>query len=344
VALLTKVPVAIALLLLSITLMPQVFSQSSLTVTVDTDKMVYTPGETVTISGNVTDNQGNPVVGAAVSIEVNEPPIYVQLVASDQNGSYSNQFVLSNSFPQGNYTIFVTANKGNLTAAQETHFSVLTQTTTNTSSASSSITSSTSKGTPPTQCFIATATYGSEISPEVSLLRNLRDRKILHTLAGKSFMLAFNAFYYSFSPQVASYISSVPTLRDLMKILLYPLIGILYISDLTFSSLSFNGELAVAVAGIIAALGIGLVYFGPALLAFRKLKPWTFGLRRIFVPTAFCIAAVIGLALGELLGAPTLLTLATVATVLSFIFLGGVCTVCFAQLTENRLRKRAFSV
>lgn len=76
-----RVPVAITLLVLIIVIVPQVFSQTSLTVTVATDKPRYVPGEIVTIFGNVTDNEGDLVAGAAVSIEVNEPPIYVQLVS-----------------------------------------------------------------------------------------------------------------------------------------------------------------------------------------------------------------------------------------------------------------------
>ena len=118
-------------------LLPQVFSQGSLTVTVSTNQTQYTPGDTVTIFGKVVDNQSNPIVGAAVSIEVNEPPIYVQLVSSDQSGSYSDQFVLSDVFPQGQYTIYVTAHKGNFTAAQQTQFTVLSQTTSTTASSSS---------------------------------------------------------------------------------------------------------------------------------------------------------------------------------------------------------------
>lgn len=51
-------------------------------------------------------------------------------------------------------------------------------------------------------CLIATATYGSELSPQVQQLRELRDSKLLQTEAGTSFMDSFNSFYYSFSPQI----------------------------------------------------------------------------------------------------------------------------------------------
>ena len=54
-------------------------------------------------------------------------------------------------------------------------------------------------------CLIATAAFGSEIAPQIQLLRELRDNTILHTKSGSAFMAGFNQFYYSFSPVVADY-------------------------------------------------------------------------------------------------------------------------------------------
>ena len=85
-------------------------------------------------------------------------------------------------------------------------------------------------------------------------------------------MLAFNSFYYSFSPQVASVIASNTAVRPAAKILLYPLIGILYVSDRIFTTLSFNGELAVTAAGVFAAIGIGSIYVGPIVMVFCKIS------------------------------------------------------------------------
>jgi hypothetical protein len=239
-------------------------------------------------------------------------------------------------FSQGNYTVFVSAHEGNFTATQHTQFIVLPKATSNTSTTSSASISSTQQTTPPSQCFIATATYGSEVAPEVTLLRNFRDREIVQTLAGKNFMLEFNAFYYSFSPRVASYISSDAALRGSMKVLLYPLIGILYASDRIFAALSYNGEFAVAVAGIFAATGIGLVYFGPILLVIRKIgRVWRVENSTFMMSFALCVAALLGLVLGESLRDPMILMVSAVGTVLSFTFLGGTLTLCFARMAEN---------
>ena len=50
-------------------------------------------------------------------------------------------------------------------------------------------------------CLIATATYGTELAPQVQQLRELRDNILLQTDSGKSFMNSFNDFYYSLVPK-----------------------------------------------------------------------------------------------------------------------------------------------
>jgi len=52
-------------------------------------------------------------------------------------------------------------------------------------------------------CLIATATFGSELAPQVQQLRELRDNTLLQTNSGSAFMESFNQFYYSFSPTIA---------------------------------------------------------------------------------------------------------------------------------------------
>ncbi|HKU50296.1 MAG TPA: CFI-box-CTERM domain-containing protein, partial [Nitrososphaera sp.] len=83
----------------------------------------------------------------------------------------------------------------------------------------------------PSGCLIATAAYGSELSPQVQYLRNFREQYILSTAAGSAFMNTFNAIYYSFSPQVADYERGQPWLQSMVKAGLYPLFGILMASE-----------------------------------------------------------------------------------------------------------------
>jgi len=73
-------------------------------------------------------------------------------------------------------------------------------------------------------CLIATATFGSELTPQVQLLRELRDNIVLQTESGTSFMILFNQFYYSFSPSVADYERENPIFKEIMKLMLIPLL------------------------------------------------------------------------------------------------------------------------
>ena len=112
-------------------------------------------------------------------------------------------------------------------------------------------------------CLIATATYGSKFSPEVNFLRSFRDEKVMATFAGKNFMKVFNAWYYSFSPKIAEAIDLNPNLKEVFKLLLYPLLLILHSTQILYSILSFNPEFAVAASGVLASALIGLTYLSP---------------------------------------------------------------------------------
>ena len=63
-------------------------------------------------------------------------------------------------------------------------------------------------------CVIATATYGSNMAPEVMSLRRLRDRVLRRTHWGTHFFECFFQQYYQFSPTVARLMQTDPRLRD----------------------------------------------------------------------------------------------------------------------------------
>jgi len=73
-------------------------------------------------------------------------------------------------------------------------------------------------------CLIATATYGTELAPQVQLLRELRDNSLLQTEAGSIFMKSFNDVYYSFSPIIADYERENPVFKQVVKIAITPMI------------------------------------------------------------------------------------------------------------------------
>jgi len=76
-------------------------------------------------------------------------------------------------------------------------------------------------------CLIATAAFGSELSPQVQFLREIRDNTVLQTESGTSFMTGFNQFYYSFSPAIADYERENPAFKEAVKITLTPLLATL---------------------------------------------------------------------------------------------------------------------
>ena len=117
-------------------------------------------------------------------------------------------------------------------------------------------------------CLIATATYGSELAPQVQKLRELRDDKILQTKTGSVFIQNFNSFYYSFSPAIADYERQNPIFKEFVKFSITPLISSLSI----LNSLNLDSEAQVIGFGVsLIALNIGMYFAFPVLL-YRRLK------------------------------------------------------------------------
>ena len=83
-------------------------------------------------------------------------------------------------------------------------------------------------------------------------------------------MNVFNAWYYSFSPYIADYERQQPWLQESVKFLIYPLLGILSVSEAAYSM--FPGEYGALVAGVIASSMIGVVYISPWLIALDRIK------------------------------------------------------------------------
>ncbi len=76
-------------------------------------------------------------------------------------------------------------------------------------------------------CLIATATYGSEMAPQVQLLREIRDNQLMSTDSGVSFLTGFNSLYYSFSPYIADMERESPVFKEMVKIGITPLLSTL---------------------------------------------------------------------------------------------------------------------
>ncbi|MFX0032591.1 MAG: zinc ribbon domain-containing protein [Promethearchaeota archaeon] len=66
-------------------------------------------------------------------------------------------------------------------------------------------------------CFIATAAYGSHLSPQVKFLRYVRDIELKSTKLGTLFVNRFEWLYYKFSPEVARLMVRYPFFKRTMK-------------------------------------------------------------------------------------------------------------------------------
>lgn len=80
-------------------------------------------------------------------------------------------------------------------------------------------------------CLIATATFGSEMAPQVQQLRELRDNTIMQTASGAAFMAGFNEVYYSFSPTVADLERQSPAFKELVRLSITPMLSTLPIME-----------------------------------------------------------------------------------------------------------------
>ena len=80
-------------------------------------------------------------------------------------------------------------------------------------------------------CLIATATYGTELAPQVQLLREIRDNSLLQTESGSAFMGTFNHIYYTFSPTIADYERENPVFKEAVKLAITPMISTLSLME-----------------------------------------------------------------------------------------------------------------
>ena len=118
-------------------------------------------------------------------------------------------------------------------------------------------------------CLIATAAFGSEMSPQVQFLREIRDNTVLQTESGTRFMAGFNQFYYSFSPTIADYERENSTFKEAVKITLTPLLTSLTL--LQYADIDSESEMLGYGIGIIL-LNIGMYFVAPAVLIMKIKK------------------------------------------------------------------------
>ena len=110
-------------------------------------------------------------------------------------------------------------------------------------------------------CLIATAAYGSEMAPQVQMLREIRDNQLMNTESGSAFMGAFNELYYTFSPAIADMERENPMFKEVVKAGLTPMLSTLAIMENAESESEVLG-LGLSVIALNLGMYLGLPAFG----------------------------------------------------------------------------------
>ena len=110
-------------------------------------------------------------------------------------------------------------------------------------------------------CLIATAAYGSELAPQVQMLREIRDNQLMNTESGSAFMGIFNDIYYSFSPVIADLEREHPLFKEAVKVAITPMISTLAIMESAETESEVLG-LGLSVIALNLGMYIGLPAFG----------------------------------------------------------------------------------
>lgn len=116
-------------------------------------------------------------------------------------------------------------------------------------------------------CLIATAAYGTEMSSQVQLLREVRDN-VLGTNSGTHFMMAFNSMYYTFSPTIADLERQNPLFKEAVKITITPMLVTLSI----LNYVDVQSEQQVMAYGIGLILLNSAIYFAVPAIIIMKLR------------------------------------------------------------------------
>ena len=272
-------------MLLTVIIMPA-FAESLITFDVDTTK--FAPGEIVELNGKVQSG----LEGEVVAVEIKDADgtlILIRTVTSDSNGEFSLKFKVPSTAAAGSFDVVTSMELDDEPVSESNSFdSVVSVTSTpeptpepvvkqvvncgpgtiekdgvcvvDTSTQTEKVVAE-EKSSKGGGCLIATATYGSEMAPQVQQLRELRDNQLLQTESGTQFMGTFNDVYYSFSPIIADYERENPYFKEAVKIAITPMISTLSLME------NANSESEVLGIGIsVIALNLGMYLAVPAIV------------------------------------------------------------------------------
>jgi len=293
-----------AILIASIGVTPA-FAQIEVPVVFTIDKSSYAEGETIVVSGEVKKIETAFIVGIQVFEPNSNNIVYTNHVSVGGDRTFSDQFTAGGPLwvSDGEYRVFVMY--GTESRSAEATFSFGGSTTPKESQPVQSVPTTkpplveeapTEEPTPveeaPTEeptpveeaptgeamppvtdgnggCLIATATFGSELAPQVQQLREIRDNSLLQTESGSAFMESFNQFYYSFSPTIADLERENPVFKEAVKLAITPLLSSLSL----LNYVNMGSEVEVLGYGIsLILLNVGMYFVAPAIIIYKIRK------------------------------------------------------------------------
>jgi len=182
-------------------------------ITIETDKDFYQGGDTISLSGNLDVGVQGDLIGLEVK-DAADQTILIRTVKLDSQGNFNLDFKVPTTAKSGTFAIIVNVLVDGQTTSMTKGVQIIAERTPDSDQGG---------------CLIATATYGSELAPQVQQLRELRDNKLLQTESGSAFMESFNDFYYAFSPYIADFERENPMFREAVKLAITPMISSLSI-------------------------------------------------------------------------------------------------------------------
>jgi len=147
----------------------------------------------------------------------------------------------------------------------------------------------------------------------------------------------FNAWYYSFSPSVAGYVSSHEIVRPGIRAVLYPLIWFISLASQLYGELSGYPEWAPLLSGLVASSLTGAFYIGIplGLLARRRMVKWRLN---VITLTILLLVPIGGILIGQEFSWTGVLMISSSMTVLVTLFVAGLL---MAKAVSRALSKRA---
>ena len=280
--------------MLLVVIITPAFAESLITFDVDTTK--FTPGEIVELNGKVQSG----LEGEVVAVEIKDADgtlILIRTVTSDSNGEFSLKFKVPSTAAAGSFDVVTSMELDDEPVSESNSFdSVVSVTSTpeptpepvvkqvvncgpgtiekdgvcvvDTSTQTEKVVAEEKSSKGGGCCLIATATYGSELAPQVQQLRELRDNQLLQTESGTAFMGTFNDIYYSFSPIIADYERENPLFKEAVKLAITPMISTLSLME---NAETESEVLSIGISVIMLNLGMYLAVPAIVIVGLRRI-------------------------------------------------------------------------